>query len=252
MTRPKLWFYPYDKASMSVHGIVDAIPQSRIIRRTNSNYRKQPGDIVINWGCHKLPVAVDINKEGAVYVATSKTKTFDVLAEVENIKVPKYTRNKDTARRWLQEGHVLGRDLDSGSKGKGITFYRKGTEEIRDHRFYVKYVKKEREFRIHVFNNRVIFRQEKLRVRDNDNVDKYIRSHNRGWCFAFRHLGDNPVPPPCDDMAIKAIQKLGLDFGGVDVGWNDNGPTIFEINTAPGIEETTLKAYVDTFKGLIP
>jgi glutathione synthase/RimK-type ligase-like ATP-grasp enzyme len=42
-----------------------------------------------------------------------------------------------------------------------------------------------------------------------------------------------------------------LDFGGVDIGWNQrHGAAVFEVNTAPGIEETSLQAYVEAFKTL--
>ncbi len=81
-----------------------------------------------------------------------------------------------------------------------------------------------------------------------ENVNKYIRSHDKGWCFAFKHLVDEPVPAIVRDIAIRSVNALGLDFGGVDMGWNDDGTCVFEINTAPGLEETSLKAYVEAFQ----
>jgi hypothetical protein len=249
--RPKLWFYPYDMASMSVRGLVDELP-ARIIRRVNSAYIPRAGDIVVNWGCRATVFPVHLNHVDKVSIATSKTKTFEHLQNA-GVSVPKWTRDKERAKEWLQEGHVVARDLDSGSKGKGITVYRKGTAEIKeDHKFYVKYFRKEREFRIHVFQGKIIFRQEKLKTKGLKHVDRYVRSHNRGWCFAFKHFGDSPVPAICDGEAIKAVESIGLDFGAVDIGWNrDGGCAVFEVNTAPGIENSSLQAYVESFKGLL-
>jgi glutathione synthase/RimK-type ligase-like ATP-grasp enzyme len=46
---------------------------------------------------------------------------------------------------------------------------------------------------------------------------------------------------------------LGLDFGAVDIGHRiiDNKVFVFEVNTAPGIEGTTLQRYVNTFNEYI-
>jgi len=156
----------------------------------------------------------------------------------------------EVANAWLENGKVLGRDRDHGMGGTGITVYKKG-EQVNPHKFYVKYVKKEREFRYHVFNSKIIFIQEKLRKKGIKNVDKYIRSHGRGWCFAHKHLVDNPPPIFGQEVAINSVALLYLHFGAVDVGWsNEHGFTVFEVNTAPGIENTSLDAYVNAFNTL--
>ncbi len=90
-----------------------------------------------------------------------------------------------------------------------------------------------------------------LKQKGAENVDKYIRSHRRGWCFAFNHLADKPLPVGVDQLGLDACAALGLDFGAVDIGWNiKDGATIFEVNTAPGIEETTLEMYIKAIQGL--
>ena len=44
---------------------------------------------------------------------------------------------------------------------------------------------------------------------------------------------------------IRAVGCLGLDFGAADIGWNshDGEPSVYEVNTAPGLEGTTLDKY---------
>ena len=52
-------------------------------------------------------------------------------------------------------------------------------------------------------------------------------------------------------MALNAIEDLQLDFGAVDVvvsGYSDNS-FVLEVNTAPGIEGTTVKKYVEAIEG---
>ena len=46
-------------------------------------------------------------------------------------------------------------------------------------------------------------------------------------------------------MLFRSVNLLGLDFGAVDIGHRlqDNKFFVFEINTAPGIEGSTLDKY---------
>jgi hypothetical protein len=47
---------------------------------------------------------------------------------------------------------------------------------------------------------------------------------------------------------------LHLDFGAVDVGWNEHHgeATIYEVNTAPGLEGTTLEKYYEGMAQILP
>jgi len=183
-------------------------------------------------------------------VGLGKVQTYTLLKE-NDVNTLDFTTSFDTARGWQRdEFKVVGRDRDHGMGGAGITVYQP-KKRLGNHKFYTKYFKKEREFRVHIFLDKVIFLQEKLRRNDSPNADKYIRSHGRGWCFAFKHLVKKPVPHEVVDSAIHAVKCLGLDFGGVDIGWNEEkGGAVFEVNTAPGIENTSLAAYVKTIQQL--
>jgi glutathione synthase/RimK-type ligase-like ATP-grasp enzyme len=56
--------------------------------------------------------------------------------------------------------------------------------------------------------------------------------------------------------AIAAVNALGLDFGAVDIGWNNSNESqpvcILEVNTAMGMKEgsTTVQKYSEAFKRL--
>lgn len=241
----KFWFRQYH-ISNTVSELAEGL-DGKILKLEGSKYRKKPGQVLINWGSSVPLDGCDLNKPENVGIAVSKMNTFRVL-QAADVPIPKWTQDKTKIINWNTK--VVGRDFDTGRSGKGIKIYKIG-ENVGEHLFYSSYFKKKREFRIHIFNNKVIFEQEKLRQKGAENVDKYIRSHNHGWCFAFNHLAADPVPECVQIASLSAIDSLGLNFGGVDVGWNpDDGACVFEVNTAPGLENSSLKAYIDEFKNL--
>jgi hypothetical protein len=249
--RTKFWLWPYKGGSNAAQTLADAVG-GRIIRRQNSKYKRQLRDFVINWGSTSpLDNGPVVNAYAAVRIATSKMETFRVLANA-GVQVPAWTTDVNMAREWGQKGRILGRDLDNGSQGRGITVYEKGTE-LGKHRFYVRYMRKDREFRVHVVKGTVIFTQEKLKKKEVADVgNKYIRSHRHGWCFAFKHLNEQPAPQVVLDVGLAAVRTIGLDFGAVDIAWSErSGATVLEVNTAPGIEESSLVAYADAFQQLL-
>lgn len=247
--RPKFWFYPYSKASKSVWALVDVMPNSRIIKRQGSTYAYKRGDIIVNWGNYGLPAfgGPVLNSSAAVEIATSKMRTFDVL-QAANVHIPEYTRDRATAQAWCRRHRVLGRDADRGSEGAGITVYEAGSE-VGQHRFYVKYIPKAREFRVHVFGGQVIDVQEKLKKSGGKLA--YVRNTANGYVFTRGGLTDNPPPPGVRELAISAVTALGLHFGGVDVGSHATlGAYVYEVNTAPGIEGTTVLKYKEALNAL--
>jgi hypothetical protein len=244
-------FFVYcNRASSSAYRLAKALGGRRI-KRFNSKYKQKAGDVVINYGCSNTGrIKPTLQKEYSCHVAISKMATFDAMLAAR-LPFPMYTKNKELAQKWLSQGKVLGRDLDRGSQGRGITVYRKG-EILGDHLFYVKYMKKDREYRYHVVLGKVVHIAEKLRVgkeRRGDNYNALVRSHHNGWILGFNHLADSPPPPGGENIAVRACAELGLDFGACDMGWNANdGFFVLEVNTGPGIEGTTLEKYTEAIR----
>lgn len=248
-TRTKYWVYPYGFSNTAL-SLIQGL-DGKLIRREDSRYSYRGGDIVVNWGSSVCPNvligAKVLNSPERVRIATSKLGTFKTLNEA-NVPTLKWTVNPQEAATFQEK--VVARDKDKGSCGEGIVVYRKGEAFKKSHLFYTKYYRKEREFRVHVFQSNVIFVQEKLK-KNGEEFDKYIRSHDRGWCFAFKHLVEEPVPPSVLGLGVSAVHAMGLDFGAVDIGWNSKlNATVFEINTAPGLEETSLAVYIKTIKNV--
>ena len=100
-----------------------------------------------------------------------------------------------------------------------------------------------------MFKNKAVFVQEKRKRRNLENVNIYIRSWNNGWVFCHKDIF---VPEGLTDIAVNAINALGLDFGAVDLLWSkkENLIQVIEVNTAPGLEGSSLEAYVNQFQQL--
>jgi predicted ATP-grasp superfamily ATP-dependent carboligase len=80
--------------------------------------------------------------------------------------------------------------------------------------------------------------------------DQIIKSNTRGYKFA--HVDAKNVNAALVAEAKKAVDALGLCFGAVDCVIDANGKVwVLEVNTGPGLEGTTLDAYVAAFKKLL-
>jgi glutathione synthase/RimK-type ligase-like ATP-grasp enzyme len=113
---------------------------------------------------------------------------------------------------------------------------------------YVEYIKKKEEYRVHVAFGHIIDVQRKGRNRDvpDEDVNWQVRNHGNGFIYM---RGGVDIPDCCRSLALAAVESLGLDFGAVDVIWNEHEDRwyVLEVNTAPGLSGTTLEKYADAF-----
>ena len=74
-----------------------------------------------------------------------------------------------------------------------------------------------------------------------------VRSYANGWVFCREGI---ELPQCVTDASLAAVKCLALDFGAVDVGYNrkEDRAAVFEVNTAPGIEGTTLEVYANALR----
>lgn len=210
-------------------------------------------DIIINWGNSEKRFGGEyVNKNTAVAVASDKLKTARVFEQAE-VPQPSFTTEKAVAESWIEEGDtVFCRVLLRGSAGRGIV-HAATKEELVQAPLYTKYVKKADEFRVHVLGDRVIdVQQKKKRLEvDNEEVNYQIRNAANGWVFC---RGGVAAPECVTTAAVRAVDSLGLDFGAVDIGYNRYGDaaTVYEVNTAPGLEGSTLDKYYNAFCEVFP
>lgn len=225
--------------------------------RHDGKYRPKPRSLLVNYGSGSRPfwaggVSRWLNPPEACARAGNKLRAFEAFTQA-GLSCPEWTTDRSVAQQWV-EGRcvVVARTVLNGHSGRGIVLCdSSGNHPLAQAPLYVKYKKKRKEFRVHVFQERVIDVAEKRRRRvgqeGRPQFDGYVRNLVNGWVFCR----DNIVrPADLDQLAIAACRALGLDFGAVDIIWNerDNKCYVLEVNTAPGLQGTTLTNYANAIQ----
>lgn len=226
---PKFRIIPYRGGSESARLLATAIGERVQYKVWRGAAR--PGAINIQWG-----------KPG--HPATDKLQTFDLLRAANVSHVP-YTRSKEEAEGWLAQGSTVFARTTNGQGGSGITIVQPPARTLPTLPLYTQYVKKKKEFRVHVLNGEVIDVQQKKK-RNGVETTGLIRNLENGWIFAHEDVVE---PNGLRELGVAAVRAVGLDFGAVDVIWNEraNQCYVLEVNTAPGLCETTAGKYADAF-----
>lgn len=209
---------------------------------------------VINWGCtsFKIPNVKVLNPPEAVLRASNKLEFFKLVDDLGI--VPRfYTSLEEASTAMNREGvMIVCRTILNGSSGNGIILAKEKSELVKC-KLYVEYVKKKTEWRIHVFNDTVIDVQRKARNKNipDEQVNWYIRNHDNGFIYTRGDIEtySTKLRENLLDKATIAIKATGLNFGAVDlIATKDEEVYVLEINSAPGLEGTTLKNYIEAFK----
>lgn len=250
---------PYKVESNSARSLAKAL-QGKRLRLEGSRYTPQAHHLVINWG----------NSSGfpAVNGATVLNGNPDYLQRASN----KLTFFQHMAGEpWLPQFWTNSEDIPdeafpivcrtklTGHSGDGIVIA-SSRDDLVPAQLYVKYIKKKEEYRVHVgtYNNgqgeseySLIDIQQKKRKLSNANPNWQVRNHANGFVYTREN-----VDPPLRvvECATAALAASELDFGAVDVIWNEKESKayVLEINTAPGLEGTTLDRYTQYFNGNSP
>lgn len=107
--------------------------------------------------------------------------------------------------------------------------------------FFVKKIELAREFRVHSFLSRSIRAGVKAPREGFNNPHPWIRSYDAGWQIRYDGVTSQQRHR---ELAHRATQALGLDFGAVDIGEKVNGDlVVLEVNRAPGLEGGTVTRY---------
>lgn len=185
---------------------------------------------------------------------------------------------------------LVGRtNYHQGGKGFWICLTKSHVRNALDEgaQYFQNYIDIKDEFRVHVFEKKVVCAQKKVKrnnveeayieqhtekieniagkndrvldketlkytlgrlAKENLGVDMIVRSNRKGWKFS--HV--KTINKDMEKLAVKALKAIGLDFGAVDCCVDAEGkPWIIEINSGPGLDGTTLKAYVEKFNAVV-
>ena len=160
-----------------------------------------------------------------------------------------FTTRHEDADTWIEQGEtVFGRKYLNSSCGKGIVVFEAGngiSPMTSPCPVYTKYKKKKREFRVHIFKDRVVMVCEKLRKKEfNGESDTKIRNLANGYVFVQNVANE---PAGLRELALAAAAVSPSDFKGVDIGYNEKKEELFiiEVNSAPGIQGSNVNRYAE-------
>lgn len=246
--------YPYKMGSQSARALAQALGCLRV-REDSTTFRPR-NRILINWGNPRYPAWGTTThnwlNEPADVAGCSNKLTFLQMLQQAGLSdcIPEWTTDPATAN---QLGPVVCRTHLNASGGKGAHYWYPDRDvpvpvEIADHRvqLYTKYIKKAEEYRVH-FGPLGIFHVQQKRKRHEQEADFRIRNHDNGWVFTIH---DVHPPAVVTTVCERVIGALPLDFGALDVVYNRHYDRayVLEVNTACGLEGTTLTKYVDMFQ----
>lgn len=211
---------------------------SESLKRLRSVLSKKVGYIV------PLSYSLKPNSINIIY-GDSKNKLYQYQWFTAN-QVPSLPFTTDLAKvsEWQAEGaKVVARTLLNSAEGKGIIVLQPDDGVVQA-KVYTKYVPKKREYRVHIFGDKVVCVLEKRKKKGIDNKNFLIQNTANGFVFCR----DNVVEPEgIRELALKARKLTNSSLVGVDIGFNEKYNYLFviEVNTTPGFVGTTVEDYAN-------
>lgn len=241
--------YPHNRKSKGARQLSKALGVLR------HRPRETEVDTLINWGSTDVPVRARLqllNDPLSVKLASNKRMACLRFAE-HDVPAPRFTTERAVAETWLEEGTpVVARTVLNGHGGAGIRIIAQGML-MPQAPLYTEYVRKTMEYRVHVVDGVSIDVTQKRKRQEvpNDEVNYQVRNHENGWVYCRDNV---ECPAAVLDAAIQAVRALGLVFGAADVGYHapSGRVAVYEVNTAPGIEGTTVDKYAEALLALLP
>lgn len=256
-----LFFWPYKQGSNGCRELSQAI-NARRLRLQNSNFRPSPRHTVINWG-NSCQTPFDssrlrrlVNKPHIINITSDKLLFFKYMRDAAlGEMLPDFMSTAHDARVLLSntEGKkIYCRTKLRGHSGDGIVIATR-PEEVVPAQLYTLGLGWRQEWRVHVAFGRVIDYQkkckmspEKLRERGLTEANTDVRNIHGGWVYARE---GRELPSNAADISLVLMNTLGLDFGAVDVCILKNGDVrVLEINSACGLEGSTIDSYARAFR----
>lgn len=239
--------------------------------------------VAINFGCSpdhptysralKSPRLERLmNPVAAVHLASSKLASFQRFATYKRDRSnefnfpPFYTNRTEANYACLVDGKtIVSRTIDRGSSGAGIRVLTpeeaRAGQGLPEAGLYVEAIDKGREYRVHIGMTpsgsvRVIDVTRKIRRPEATGERGFVWNHDNDFMFVRDGVNPNTIPADLLQQANCAIQALGLTFGAVDIVVPRRGRNpisrmpsyVLEVNTAPGMEGTTVERYAQFFE----
>ena len=174
----------------------------------------------------------------------NKVEQFERFQEC-GVSAPRYSLSEREARN-IDCKTLFARTLINSTNGRGIIEFERAQPEYPRAPLYTEYIPKKAEYRFHVFGDKVIDIQQKKKKSGWDDDERNTRVRNVANGYVYCRDGINP-PDGASDLAIRAVQACGYQYGAVDIIYNEkrNQCYVLEVNSRPGLMGTTLDRYAD-------
>lgn len=244
----RVFVYPYKPSSESAK-LLAGMLGGKLIKHQNSKYKPKDTDVIINWGSASIP-------EFPVAKIYNKKPIGDKLNFLNGCKdngveefVPPFTTSKAVAEEWVKGGEVVvARKLLNSHSGKGIVLCDANTPVV-DAPLYTLYCKKACEFRVYWVKgfDQIMVKQ---KLKKTGEEPSKIQNLDNGYVYGSVNHEISPVVIP---TAMAVAKAFDMDFGAIDIIWNKhyNKATVLEINSAPGMVDSTAEWFVSAFKSVI-
>ena len=207
--------------------------------------------VLLRWGSSETfptsRVQLELNTAQAVSNASNKLRMMQLLKE-NNISMPEFTTTSDNIESMKDEtGNYYIRSK------QGVVRYGNDFNPTTDSYASKPIVNKRREYRVHVFNGKIVAIFEKIphgSGEENFNQPALFKSFNCRFSLS------DPTISRCNEvgqqLAIDAIKAVGLLFGGVDIIRDKDGNFFCcETNSAPGLSENSIQRWIPHIKDYI-
>ena len=252
-----LYLYAWNKGSVTAKNLSERMGIRRI-KHTKSKFKGRKKKVVINYGSSELPEEVQkctvIQSTDAIALNSHKLRFFRHMSQGDDCpRLPPWTEDQEQVRGWMIDGHhVMARTRLQAHSGEGIVIMSiNNPEAYVPAPLYTRYVKKKDEYRLHFVGDQLIdYARKALRKQEGAEYNEeffMVRNHSKGFVYAREGVN---LPKDVVNQATKAMRKSGLDYGAVDVIYNvkHDKAYVLEINTAPGMEGSTLDNYANALK----
>ncbi len=174
----------------------------------------------------------------------NKLKQYEFF-KANDIPHAPFSVNIEDAKKWLKNGHaVVCREFIKSQKGNGL-HVAASLDDLVEAKVYTKYMKKKREFRVNLFQHKVVNIREKV-------------GQASKWFIATQANGYSTThvkTPISNEAYLRSIAEAAShvsssDFIGVDVGYNAFYDEYFvlEVNSGPSIEGSSVGDFVKVMK----
>lgn len=206
--------------------------------------RRARAKIFLRWGnsepFNNLRADIELNTLASAINASNKLKMMQCLT-AGNIPMPKWTSDLAQMNELKDEsGNYYIRNKAQ------VVRYSNDFNPLTDLYASQPIPNKRREYRVHVFNGKVLAIYEKIPNEGLENT-KLFKSHN---CkFSLVGLVGSKCSIEGQQIAIDAVKSLGLLFGGCDlIRTKDKKFVIVEVNSAPSLNSINIDRYVTAIK----